>query len=54
MEKVEITDVNMPFMSMVVFMVKWAIASIPAMLILFVMGAIFTGVFGGLLGALVR
>jgi len=54
MEQVEIKDINMPFMSMVIFMVKWAIASIPAMLILFVMGAVFTGVFGGLLGALVR
>lgn len=54
MEKVEITDINMPFRSMVIFMVKWAIASIPAMIILFVMGAILTGVFGSLLGTLVR
>ena len=54
MEKVEITDINMPFMSMVFFMVKWAIASIPAMLILFIMGAVFTGIFGGFLGAFIR
>ncbi|HEY2953836.1 MAG TPA: hypothetical protein VGK89_01160 [Candidatus Eisenbacteria bacterium] len=29
-------DVQMPFLSMVVFMVKWALAAIPAMLVLFV------------------
>jgi hypothetical protein len=29
-----VTDIRMPFMSMVVFMVKWAIASIPAIFIL--------------------
>lgn len=29
-----ISDVNMPFLSMVAFMVKWAIAAIPALLIL--------------------
>jgi hypothetical protein len=30
---------------MVVFMVKWVIAAIPAMLILAMLGALFTGVF---------
>lgn len=36
MEKQEIvvTDIRMPFFSMVVFMVKWAIAAIPAVIIL--------------------
>ncbi|RDL46197.1 hypothetical protein DN730_03940 [Marinomonas piezotolerans] len=37
--EVVVTDVRMPFMSMVFFMVKWAIASIPAFLIL---GFIYT------------
>jgi hypothetical protein len=32
---VVVTDVRMPFVSMVMFMVKWAIASIPAAVILF-------------------
>ncbi len=32
--EVTVVDVRMPFGSMVVFMVKWAIASIPALLIL--------------------
>jgi hypothetical protein len=29
-----VTDVHMPFMSMVTFMVKWAFAAIPAMIII--------------------
>ena len=32
--QVSVVDVNMPFWSMVVFMVKWTIASIPAFLII--------------------
>jgi hypothetical protein len=34
---VRITDISMPFGSMVVFMVKWMLASIPALAILFVL-----------------
>jgi len=33
-QQVTVVDIKMPFGSMVVFMVKWAIASIPAFLIL--------------------
>jgi hypothetical protein len=33
-QQVTVTDVKMPFWSMVVFMCKWAVATIPAMLIL--------------------
>ena len=33
-----VTDVHMSFASMVIFMIKWALASIPAMLILFLLG----------------
>lgn len=40
-QQVTITDVKMPFLSMVVFMVKWAIASIPALIIL---SLIFVGI----------
>ncbi|SDP82723.1 zinc-ribbon domain-containing protein [Desulforhopalus singaporensis] len=43
-----ISDINMPFASMVVFMIKWAIATIPAVIILFILGSILTSVFGGL------
>lgn len=51
---VRVTDINMPFMSMVVFMIKWAIASIPAMIILGIVGAITAGIFGGILGGVFR
>ena len=40
--KVVVTDIQMPFISMVVFRVKWALAAIPA---LFILIAIFTGIF---------
>jgi hypothetical protein len=36
--EVTVVDVRMPFGSMLTFMVKWALASIPAFLILFFIG----------------
>ncbi len=39
--EVVVTDIDMPFLSMVGFMIKWAIAAIPALIILAVMGAVF-------------
>lgn len=33
-QRVIVTDIRMPFWSMVVFMIKWVFASIPAMIIL--------------------
>src|SRR5436853_3732006 len=39
--RVAVIDVDMPFGSMVRFMVKWAIASIPALLILTFLTAVF-------------
>jgi len=44
---VTVTDIQMPFGSMVIFMIKWAIASIPAAIILFLIASVFTVVFGG-------
>ena len=40
---VVVRDISMPFGSMVVFMVKWAIASIPALIILWGLMMIFGG-----------
>ena len=45
--EVRVVDVKMPFWSMVVFMIKWAIAAIPAMIIL---GLVYLLVVGSLLG----
>lgn len=50
--RVVVTDVQMPFWSMVRFMVKWAIAAIPAMVILAVVAFIFAFLFGALTGSL--
>ena len=50
-QEVIVTDVQIPFWSMVVLMVKWAIAAIPAVIILLVIGAVgsmvVAAIFGG-------
>lgn len=50
MNEVVVVDIRMKFWSMVFFMVKWVIASIPALIILmFLVGiasAVFSAVFG--------
>jgi hypothetical protein len=49
--KVSVADINMPFWSMVIFMVKWAIAAIPAFIILMVLFwgfvAVMVAIFAG-------
>jgi hypothetical protein len=40
LQQVVVTDIHMPFGSMVRFMLKWAIASIPAFIILFLLGMV--------------
>lgn len=44
LNQITVTDIKMPFLSMVFFMVKWVIASIPALFILLIL-AIFTAAF---------
>lgn len=52
---VVVHDLRMDFGSMVVFMIKWSIAAIPAFLILFVLLSILMSIFGGvLLSAMLR
>ena len=48
--EVVVTDIRMPFGSMVVFMIKWALAAIPAAIILLVLYAVAIAAFGGILG----
>mgnify|MGYP001600945672 CR=1 FL=1 len=48
--EVVVTDVKIPFWSMVVLMVKWAIAAIPALIILLVIGAVASMVFAAIFG----
>jgi len=47
-KNVAVTDIRMPFWSMVVFMVKWAIAAIPALVILTSSWWITVAVFGSM------
>ena len=48
--RVSVIDVDMPFGSMVKFMIKWALAAIPAVIILFIVGAILAGILAGVAG----
>jgi len=47
-QEVVVVDIKMPFSSMVVFMVKWVIASIPAILILVVLFGFASALLGGM------
>ena len=49
--EVTIVDIKMPFMSMVTFMVKAAIAAIPAIIILVFIGAFVMGIVTGYMDA---
>src|SRR5664280_2082315 len=53
-QSVVVTDVRMPFWSMVVFMVKWAIAAIPAMIILVLVVVASMAIVSGLVASIGR
>jgi len=53
-DRVTVVDIEMPFWSMVVFLVKLAIAAIPAMIILWVLGVFLTLLLGGIFGGIAR
>lgn len=48
--QITIVDVKIPSLSVVIFMVKAAIAAIPAFIILAIIGAIIMGVMGDIMG----
>lgn len=48
--EVVVVDIKMPFWSMVTFMVKWAVAAIPAILIIAVLLVVLAAFFGGMAG----
>lgn len=50
--RVTVVDIQMPFWSMVAFMVKAAIASIPAIIILSILFAIVTAIFTAMFGSM--
>jgi len=55
-EKITVTvvDIKMPFSSMVLFMVKWVVASIPALIVLFFMGFLMLGLAGAMLPSMFK
>jgi len=53
-ERVIVTDVDMTIGAICRFMVKWAVASVPAFIILAILGAILFAAFGGLFAAISR
>jgi urea transporter len=48
--EVVVTDVKIPFWSMVVLMVKWAVAAIPALIVLLVIGSVVSMVMAAIFG----
>ncbi len=53
-QEVVVVDIKMPFLSMVAFMVKWVVASIPAILILVMLFGFASALLGGLFGGFGR
>lgn len=51
-QRIVVSDIRMSFGSMVVFMVKWAIASIPAAIILAILVGLFWAMFTAFAGSL--
>ena len=52
LSEVVVTDIDIPFGSMVKFMVKWSLASIPAFIILVVIFSIIFAIFGGVIAGI--
>lgn len=50
--RVVVADISMPFLSMMIFMIKWVIASIPAFIILSILGGIVTAILGAIMGGM--
>jgi hypothetical protein len=51
-QEIVVTDVKIPFVSMVVLLVKWALAAIPAIIILISIGVAISLVLGALFGGM--
>jgi hypothetical protein len=45
-----VTDIKIPFWSMVVLLVKWALASIPAVIILIIIGTLISAAVSAMFG----
>jgi hypothetical protein len=52
--EIVVKDIKMPFLSMVIFMVKWAIASIPAVIIIVLIAKLIMEIIWGMMGGMGR
>jgi len=52
LREVVVTDIRIPFVSLMVLTIKWVIASIPALMILWFLSMAGVMVFWGLMGAM--
>jgi hypothetical protein len=52
--EIVVKDIKMPFLSMVIFMVKWAIASIPAVIIIVLIAKLIMEIILGMMGGMGR
>ncbi len=48
-----VTDIRMPFLSMMVFMIKWAFAAIPAFLIISTLFALISMILSGFMSGFI-
>ena len=51
-KEVVVTGVEIPFFSMVWIILKWTLASIPAMILMWMLGALLFAVGGGIIAAI--
>lgn len=51
-QEIVVTDIRIPFISMVVLLVKWSLAAIPAMIILISIALAISLALGGLFGGM--
>ena len=51
-QQIVVTNIKIPFWSMVVLLVKWALAAIPAMIILIIIGMVLSMIFGAMFGGM--
>ena len=49
----KVVDINMPFQAMIGLMMKVVLASIPALILLFILGAVVSALLGGFFAALI-
>jgi len=49
-QEVVVTDIKIPFFSMVVLMVKWSLAAVPAVIILIVIGSVLSAALSAIFG----